>query len=130
MRSSSPAPPSSICTRCSARSTGRRAVAANWSARRSTFLPTSTPCKVRHAFTPAAGAGAWQISSNAQLAAAPVRAAVQMVHEAGLDALRARSLRLTDYLMEWIDELGGPPFDFRVGNPREPERRGGHVAVE
>ena len=83
-----------------------------------------------HNFTPAADAGAWQISSNAQLAAAPVRASLQMIHEAGLDALRAKSLRLTDYLMGLIDELGGPPCDFRVGNPREPERRGGHVAVE
>ncbi len=80
----------------------------------------------------AAGAGAWQIGTPPLLAAAPLRGSLRLFAEAGLDALRAKSLALTDYLMELLEstELTAPPYDFRIGTPREPERRGDHVAVE
>ncbi len=33
--------------------------------------------------------------------------------------------------MRLVDEyLSGEPYNFRIGTPREPERRGGHVALE
>ena len=54
-----------------------------------------------------------------------------MIVEAGLDKIREKSLKATDYLMYLIDEqLTKKPYNFTVGNPREAERRGGHVACE
>lgn len=51
--------------------------------------------------------------------------------EAGIERLRAKSLALTSYLIDLVDtELSQAPYNYRVGTPREPERRGGHVALE
>ena len=46
-----------------------------------------------------------------------------------MERLRTRSLALTSYLMELVDDLPGD-LGYRVGTPRDPARRGGHVAVE
>jgi|SRR5699024_8564765 len=51
-----------------------------------------------------------------------------VIHEAGIDAIREQSLSLTEYLMELVDARLGD--EFGVGTPREPSRRGGHVAIE
>ncbi|MPN58738.1 Kynureninase [bioreactor metagenome] len=52
-----------------------------------------------------------------------------MYNEAGIENLREKSLRLTDYMMYLIDnELSR--YGFTIGNPREDKRRGGHIALE
>ncbi|HHY92721.1 MAG TPA: kynureninase [Firmicutes bacterium] len=82
-------------------------------------------------FEPAEGAGAWQAGTPSILSLAPLAGSLQIFEEAGIDRLRAKSLALTSYLMHLIDTgLSGPPYNYRIGTPREPERRGGHVAVE
>jgi kynureninase len=85
-----------------------------------------------HAWEGAAAAGAWQISTPPLLATAPLRGALRLFHEAGMEALRAKSLAQTAYLATLMEEIGliGPPYEFAIGSPREPERRGGHLAVE
>ncbi len=80
-------------------------------------------------FTPAAGAGAWQIGTVPVLSAAPLAGALEVVHEAGIDAIRAKSLALTDYLAFLVDERLGDSA-VTVGTPRDPDSRGGHVALE
>lgn len=83
------------------------------------------------AFEPAAGAGAWQVGTPHLLSLAPLVGSLRIFAEAGIENLRAKSLALTSYLMHLIDsELSAPPYNYRIGTPREPERRGGHVAVE
>jgi kynureninase len=47
----------------------------------------------------------------------------RVVRRAGIDAIRAKSMRQTARLMALADERG-----YEVYVPREPERRGGHVA--
>jgi len=88
-----------------------------------------TQFDMAHTFTPAGNAGGWQISSNPQLSAAPLRASLEMFREAGIEWIREKSLKLTEFLMSLLDGLGGS-YGFTIGNPREPERRGGHVAIE
>jgi kynureninase len=85
-----------------------------------------------HAWHGAATAGAWQISTPPLLATAPLRGSLRLFHEAGITALRAKSLAQTDYLARLLEETGltAPPYDFAIGTPRRPERRGGHLAVE
>lgn len=76
-------------------------------------------------------AGAWQIGTISMLSSAPIEGVTRMMLEAGVGNIRRKSLRITAYVMFLVDELlGGPPYNFSVGTPREPERRGGHVAVE
>jgi kynureninase len=89
-----------------------------------------TQFDMAHSFTPAGNAGGWQISSNPQLAAAPLRASLEMIREAGIERIREKSLKITGFLMALVNDLGGPPYQYAIGNPAEPHRRGGHVAVE
>jgi len=79
-------------------------------------------------FSPADGAGAYQIGTPHILSMAPLLGAFELIHSAGLERIRAKSLALTEFMMTLIDtelvELG-----FFIATPREPERRGGHVAL-
>jgi kynureninase len=81
-------------------------------------------------FEPARSAGGWQISSPSILSAAPLLGSLAMLREAGIDAVRKKSLQMTRFLIEMTDELLAPgPYGFSVGTPREEARRGGHVAL-
>jgi len=83
-----------------------------------------------HDFTPAPGAGRWQISSPSMLSAAPLIGSMEIFEKAGLAAVRERSLRMTRFLMDMADSLlAEAPYGFSIGTPREDERRGGHVAL-
>ncbi|MFX0116223.1 MAG: kynureninase [Candidatus Hodarchaeota archaeon] len=76
-------------------------------------------------------AGGWQISSPAILSLAPVEGALEIILEAGIGAIRKKSLKMTSYLMYLVDEtLSEQPYNFTIGTPREAECRGGHVAIE
>lgn len=81
-------------------------------------------------FEPERGAAGWQISTPGVLSAAPLEGSLQMLAEAGIRKVREKSLALTGYLMELFDAWIGAPYDMRIVTPREPSRRGGHVALE
>jgi kynureninase len=85
-----------------------------------------------HRWEGAAAAGAWQISTPSLLGIAPLRGSLRLFLEADIDALRAKSVAQTDYLASLLEDGGltVPPYDFAIGTPREPLRRGGHLAVE
>jgi kynureninase len=85
-----------------------------------------------HAWQGAEAAGAWQISTPPLLATAPLRGSLRLFHEAGIEALREKSLAQTDYLAQLLADSGltVPPYAFAIGTPHEPARRGGHLAVE
>jgi kynureninase len=85
-----------------------------------------------HAWQGAPAAGAWQISTPPLLATAPLRGSLRLFHEAGIDALREKSLAQTAYLARLLEKSGltAPPYGFALGTPAAPERRGGHLAVE
>jgi kynureninase len=79
-------------------------------------------------FTPAETAGAWQIGTVPMLSAAPLEGALAITTEAGIDAIREKSLDLTAYLISLVTDRFSD--EFTVGTPRERSRRGGHVAIE
>ncbi|HEX6989913.1 MAG TPA: kynureninase, partial [Bacillota bacterium] len=79
-------------------------------------------------YIPAVGAAAWQISTPSILSLAAVEGALDTIEQAGIGRIRAKSQALTAFLIDLIDEyLAG--FGFRIGTPRDPDRRGGHVAL-
>ena len=84
-------------------------------------------------WTPTGNASSWHLGSNLGIGfgVSPVYASTKMIVEAGLDRVREKSLKATGYFMYLVDELlSGEPYNFSIGNPREADRRGGHVAVE
>ena len=66
------------------------------------------------------------------LATAPLLGSLRLFPEAGIEAIRAKSLAQTGYLIDLLEATGllRPAFGFRLGTPRDAARRGGHVAVE
>ncbi len=81
-------------------------------------------------FTPAPNAGRWQISSPSVLNAAPLIGSLTVFEEAGMTAVREKSLKMTRFLMDMADALlAERPYGFSIGTPREDGRRGGHVAL-
>ncbi len=76
--------------------------------------------------TPATDASAYQIGTPNILSAAPLYGSLEMFAEAGMDTIRDKSIKLTDYMMFLVEqELSD--YQFTIANPTESERRGGHV---
>ncbi len=75
-------------------------------------------------------ASGWQISTPNILSLAALRGALSVSLEAGIEAIRRKSLALTDYLWERVEqELSAEPYGFGLASPREHARRGGHLAL-
>lgn len=87
---------------------------------------------MKHEFEPAGSAGAWQIGTVSVLAAAPLIGSLAITNEAGIEAIREKSLNMTRYLMDLVETSGltAEPYCYSIGTPAEDDRRGGHVAVE
>ncbi len=63
------------------------------------------------------------------LAMVPLEDMVGVLEAVGIDAVRAKSLALTDFALECIDARLAP-LGVEVTSPREHERRGGHVTLK
>lgn len=92
-----------------------------WMGRRDPFL-------MEQGYVPAAGARSLVSGTPPVLGMVPLRLAAQMLAEAGIEAVRAKSLRLTDFAWQvvesWPEDLG-----VVVASPREHDRRGGHITL-
>ncbi len=90
-------------------------------------------------FKPVASADGWQLSNPPILSMAALKASLAIFEEAGMAALRAKSVRLTAYLQYLLDEtqLSGrnesardtPKVRYEVITPREPGARGCQLSI-
>jgi kynureninase len=80
------------------------------------------------AYEPASGIGRFLTGTPGVLGLVAVDEGAAMIAEAGVAKLRAKSVQLTEYLIElsdaWLSPLG-----FSVMSPRDPTNRGGHVVL-
>ena len=92
-----------------------------WMGRRDSFL-------MEQGYTPAPGVRSLVSGTPPVTGMVPLWLSVQLLEEAGIEAVRAKSLLLTDLALAvvdaWPDELG-----VVVASPREHERRGGHITL-
>jgi kynureninase len=81
-----------------------------------------------HPYDPVPGIGRFLVGTPPVIALTAVEAAVEVLARVGIAAIRTKSLALTQLVIDladaWLEPLG-----FSVGSPREPTRRGGHVAL-
>ncbi|WP_433367133.1 kynureninase [Actinoplanes sp. CA-142083] len=77
-------------------------------------------------YEPADGIRGLQSGTPPVLAMVPLHANLDMLESAGIEAVREKSLLLTDYVLELAAELPG----VAVVSPRDPARRGGHVTLQ
>ncbi|SOC38093.1 kynureninase [Ureibacillus acetophenoni] len=76
--------------------------------------------------TPATTAGAYQLGTPHVLSLAPLYGSLELFNEAGIDAIREKSIKLTNYMMELI-ETEVSDYGFTFGNPSDDVSRGGHI---
>ncbi|TCK25978.1 kynureninase [Pseudonocardia endophytica] len=58
----------------------------------------------------------------------PLTVSLEMLAEAGVDAVRAKSEKLTEYVIALVDARLAP-FGVTIGSPRDVAHRGGHVTL-
>ena len=79
-------------------------------------------------YAPRAGIAGWLVGTPPILGLAAVEEGVRLTAEAGIDGIRRKGAALTGYAIElfdaWLADAG-----FRLGSPREAERRGSHVSL-
>jgi kynureninase len=77
-------------------------------------------------YDPAGGIAKFATGTPPILGTAAVEEGARLLLEAGIGPIRAKSVRLTSYLIDladaWLEPLG-----CELATPREPSRRGGHV---
>src|SRR5699024_6060127 len=86
------------------------------------------PFEMGPGYTPAAGIRGFVSGTPPIVGMLPVRVGAELVAEAGLEAIRAKSVQLTRFVLDVVDSW---PADLgvEVASPREDDRRGGHVTV-
>ncbi|WP_147804040.1 kynureninase [Alkalicoccus halolimnae] len=78
-------------------------------------------------FSPAEDASAFQLGTPNVLSMAPLKGSLEMILEAGIDSLRSRSLKLTSFIREGLQELTALDDTLKIVTPELD--RGGHIAL-
>jgi kynureninase len=92
------------------------------------WLGRRDPFEMEHGYVPASGVAAMLSGTPPVLALTAAAVGIDLVIEAGIAAIRAKSTELTRYCVELIDARLAT-LRCTVGSPREDARRGSHVAL-
>jgi kynureninase len=79
-------------------------------------------------YDPAPGIDAFLTGTPNIIGTVAVEEGTRLLGEAGITALRAKSIELTSYLIALADEWLAP-LGFTIASPRDSARRGGHVSL-
>ncbi len=93
-----------------------------WFGQRDQFLMGS-------GYEPVPGVGRFLAGTPPILDLTAAEVGIRLTAEAGLEALRAKSIALTELVVE-LHDAWLAPLGFQLGSPRDPERRGGHVSLQ
>jgi kynureninase len=87
----------------------------------------ATRFEMRAQFTAAPGAAGWAVSNPPIFSSAPLRASLPLFAEAGVPALRRKSLALTDFLQSLLRQL--PGSELELVTPSAPAQRGSQLSL-
>lgn len=74
------------------------------------------------------GIGGWLVGTPPIISLTAAQAGIELVAEAGVDAIRAKGIALSEYAIALTDAWLAP-WGCSVGSPRDSSRRGGHIAI-
>jgi len=80
------------------------------------------------AFQPRAGIGGWLTGTPGIIGLISAQAGIEVVAEAGIDAIRAKGIKLTEYAIGLVDAWL-VPLDCTLGAPRDAARRGNQLSI-
>jgi len=79
-------------------------------------------------FTPAPDAQRFLVGTQPMLSLLTMEASLDSILNAGMPAIRAKSILMTDYASFLTDNLLAP-FGFSLGSPRDSAQRGSHISI-
>jgi kynureninase len=79
-------------------------------------------------YRPYPGLRKFLTGTPAVLSLALIEPGVDLINEAGLQVVREKSVRLSEYLI-WLIDQQLVQLGFELNSPREPEQRGSHVSL-
>jgi kynureninase len=79
-------------------------------------------------FIPAPGAQRFLVGTQPMISLLTMEAALEPTLQAGMNAIRAKSILMTDYA-SFLTESWLAPFGFSLGSPRDPAQRGSHISI-
>jgi len=92
------------------------------------WFASENPFAFDPSFTPAPDISRFRVGTPPMLSMVVIEPAVDLILDAGMDRLRAKSLQQTEYLIyladQWLLPLG-----FELGSPRQSSLRGSHVSL-
>ena len=91
------------------------------------WIGSEAPFQMRQGYRPADGIRGFLSGTPPVLAMQPLRDMVELIAEVGLEPTRAKSIALTEYAIDLIDEH--LPFA-SLASPRDAAQRGGHVTID
>ncbi|MFZ0043128.1 MAG: aminotransferase class V-fold PLP-dependent enzyme, partial [Solirubrobacteraceae bacterium] len=92
------------------------------------WLGRADPFEMAQGYLPGQGIMPMLSGSPPVIALTAAQTGIELCIEAGIEAIRAKSTRLTEYAVAFTDtRLKGQGVS--IGSPRSPERRGSHVAL-
>jgi kynureninase len=74
------------------------------------------------------GIRGWLVGTPGVIALTSAQAGIEVVAEAGIDAIRAKGIALTEYAIALTDAWLAP-LGCTIGSPRDSSRRGAHVSI-
>jgi kynureninase len=92
------------------------------------WLGQRTPFDFDLDYTPTEGINRFLVGTPPILSLLAMETALDPLLEAGLPAIREKSIMLTDYMIYLADSVLAP-LGFTLGSPRESARRGSHVSL-
>jgi kynureninase len=79
-------------------------------------------------FERASGITGWLVGTPGIIALTVAQAGIELSAEAGIEAIRAKGIALTEYAIELLDAWLAP-LGCSLGSPRDSARRGAHIAI-
>jgi kynureninase len=92
------------------------------------WMGHAEPFAMGPGYVPATGVRHLVSGTPPVLAAVPLLASLDLLEQAGITAVRAKSLALTGFTLDLVDAWL-TPHGVEVISPRDPQRRGGHVTI-
>jgi kynureninase len=91
------------------------------------WLGSAQPFEMGQGYAPADGIRRFLSGTPPVIATLAMRDMIALIEESGIEAVRSKSVALTEYAIELVDELVP---DATLATPRDATRRGSHITID